>query len=79
MLADAGSGQMALDMQGKQILDPQFQFRVEIFPGRFDLPLKASDFPVMQEKAPFFCGFINDVAVLTYHKSGAFSILLTTF
>ena len=54
VLADTGSGQMALDMQcGKQFLDPQFQVGVEIFQGRFDLPLKASNFPVMHEKAPF--------------------------
>jgi hypothetical protein len=53
-LADAGSGQMALDMQyGKQFLDPQFQVSAEIFQGRFDLSLKANDFPVMQGQAPF--------------------------
>jgi len=53
MLADTGSGKMALDMQhGKQFLDPQFQAGAEIFQGRFDLSLKESDFPVMQEKAP---------------------------
>jgi len=52
--ADTGSRQMALNMQpGKQFLDPQLQIGPEIFQGRFDLPLKASDFPVMQEKAPF--------------------------
>jgi hypothetical protein len=51
--ADAGPGQMALDMQhGKQFLDPQLQTGPEICQGRFDLPLKASNFPVMQEKAP---------------------------
>jgi hypothetical protein len=38
---------------GKQFLDPQLQIGPEIFQGRFDLPLKASDFPVMQGKAPF--------------------------
>jgi len=54
MLADTGSGQIALDMQrGKQFLDPQFQVGAEIFQGRFDLSLKENDFPVMQEKAPF--------------------------
>jgi len=54
VLADPGSGQMALNMQrGKQLLDPQFQVGAEIFQGRFDLPLKVSEFPVMQEKAPF--------------------------
>jgi hypothetical protein len=51
--ADAGPGQMALDMQhGKQPLDPQLQAGPEIFQGRFDLTLKTNDFPVMQEKAP---------------------------
>ena len=56
--ADTGAGQMALDMQhGKQFLEPQFQVGAEIFQGRFDLPLKTSDFSVMQKKAPFmwFC------------------------
>ena len=54
VLADAGPGQMALDMQhGKQFLDPQLQVGPKIFQGRFDLPLKANDFPVMQEQAPF--------------------------
>jgi len=51
--ADAGAGQMALDMEhGKQIFEPQFQIGVEIFQRRFDLSLKETDFPVMQEKAP---------------------------
>jgi len=53
ILADTGSGQMTLDMQhGKLFLDPQFEVSPKIFQGRFDLPLKASDFPVMQGKAP---------------------------
>jgi hypothetical protein len=54
MLADARPGEMALDMQhGKQFFDPQLQTGPKIFQGRFDLSLKASDFPVMQEQAPF--------------------------
>jgi hypothetical protein len=64
VLADTGSGQMTLDMQhGKQFLDPQFQVSPKIFQGRFDLPLKASDFPVMQKKAPF------SVVLLTISQS----------
>ena len=52
--ADTGSGEMTLDTQhGKQFLDPQFQGDAEIFQGRFDLSLKASDLSVMQGKAPF--------------------------
>jgi hypothetical protein len=48
---------MALDMQhGKQISDPQSQVGPDIFQGRFDLSLKESHFPAMQEKAPW-CGF----------------------
>jgi hypothetical protein len=38
---------------GKQFLDPQLQTGPEIFQGRFDLSLKASDVSVMQRKAPF--------------------------
>jgi len=38
---------------GKEFLDPQFQVSPKIFQGRFDLPLKVGEFPVMQEKAPF--------------------------
>ena len=54
VLADTGSGQMASDMQyAKQFLDPEFQAGPKIFQDRFDLSLKANDFPVMQEKAPF--------------------------
>jgi hypothetical protein len=52
----AGAGQMALDMQhGKLFLDPQLQVGPKIFQGRFDLTLKANDFPVMQDKAPLMC------------------------
>jgi len=51
---DAGAGEMRFDMQhGKQFIDPQRQAGVKILQGRFDLPLKASGFPVMQEQAPF--------------------------
>jgi hypothetical protein len=51
-------------------------------PGRGDqkdLSLKESDFPVMHEKAPFFVGIVSDFAILTYHKSGAFSIFIDLF
>jgi len=54
LLADTGRGEMALNMQpGKQFLDPQLQAGPKIFQGRFDLSLKESYFPVMQEMAPF--------------------------
>jgi len=52
--ANPGSGEMTLDMQhGKQRPQPQFQVGAELFQRRFDLPLKASKFSVMQSKAPF--------------------------
>lgn len=57
MLADAASGQMALDMQhGKQFLDPPFRVGAEIFQGRFDLSLKENDFLLCPRRL-LCCGF----------------------
>ncbi|MGQ9688628.1 MAG: hypothetical protein ACUVXF_07585, partial [Desulfobaccales bacterium] len=79
VLADARSGQMTLDMQpGKQLLDPQLQTGPEIFQGRFDLSLKTSDVSVMQGRL-LFCGLGSYFSQLSYHKSGAFSMLLVRF
>ena len=65
--ADAGGGQMALDMQlGKQIFHPEVQFAGKFFQGCFDLALKESDLSVMQEVAPFlWVLIINSISYIT--------------
>ena len=46
---------MRFDVQhGKQFLEPQFQVGPELLQGCFDLPLKESEFFVMQEEGSFF-------------------------
>ena len=77
--ADTRAGQMALDLQhGKQFLEPQFQVGAEIFQRRFDLYLKKSDLSVIIKRYLLYC-FNSDFALLSYHKSGAFPLLLTHF
>ncbi len=65
--ADAGGGQMALDMQlGKQIIHPQVQFAGKLFQDRFDLALKANQVSVIQEMAPFlWVLIIKSISYLT--------------
>jgi hypothetical protein len=58
----------------KQFTHPQVQIGQRQFEYRFDLSLKNCKFSGIHEVAPLVWFFVNDLANLTYHILGAFSI-----
>ena len=68
-------GQMTLYAQClKQFPHPQVQIGSRQFEYRFDLSLKSRKFSGIHELVPSVWFFVSDLANLTYHSLGAFSI-----